>query len=107
MEQSERTGYRRKVFVESRVADADVTQALRDTVAGWQGELPGLAVAPAGPNAYEVVVPALLDGGHETHFARVLDGVLRIVDEGRWPAALAQRTLGKYALLAEAAAKTS
>jgi predicted dehydrogenase len=107
MEQSERTGYRRKVFVESRVADADVTQALRDTVAGWQGELPGLAVAPAGTNAYEVVVPALLDGGHETHFARVLDGVLRIVDEGRWPAALAQRTLGKYALLAEAAAKTS
>jgi hypothetical protein len=54
-----------------------------------------------------VVVPALLDGGHETHFARVLDGVLRIVDEGRWPAALAQRTLGKYTLLAEAAAKTS
>ena len=107
MEQSERTSYRRKVFVESRVADADVTQALRDTVAGWQGELPGLAVAAAGPNAYEVVVPALLDGGHETHFARVLDGVLRIVDEGRWPAALAQRTLGKYALLAEAAAKTS
>ena len=107
MEQSERTGYRRKVFVESRVADADVTQALRDTVAGWQGELPGLAVAPTGPNAHEVVVPALLDGGHETHFARVLDGVLRIVDEGRWPAALAQRTLGKYALLAEAAAKTS
>jgi predicted dehydrogenase len=106
MEQSERTGYRRKVFVEPRAA-ADVTQRLRDTVAGWQGELPGLAVAPAGPNAYEVVLPAALDGGHETHFARVLDGVLRIVDEGRWPAALAQRTLGKYALLAEAAAKTS
>lgn len=106
MEQSERTGYRRKVFVEPRAA-ADVTQALRDTVAGWQGQLPGIAVAPAGPDAYEVVLPAALDGGHETHFARVLDGVLRIVDEGRWPAALAQRTLGKYTLLAEAAAKTS
>jgi predicted dehydrogenase len=107
MEQSERTGYRRKVFVESRAEAADVAQALRDTVAGWQGELPGLAVAPAGTNAYEVIVPAALDGGHETQFARVLDGVLRIVDEGRWPATLVQRTLGKYALLAEAAAKTS
>src|SRR5262249_13680851 len=107
VEQSERTGYRRKVFVESRADAADVTHALHDTVTGWQRELPGLAAAPAGPNAYELVLPAALDGGHETHFARVLDGVLRIVDEGRWPAALAQRTLGKYALLAEAAAKTS
>ena len=105
LEQSERTGYRRKVFVEPRAES--VALALSDTVASWQGELPGLAVTPAGPNAYEVVLPAALDGGHETHFARVLDGFLRIVDEGRWPAALAQRTLGKYALLAEAAAKTS
>ena len=107
VEQSERTGYRRKVFVEWRADAAGVTHALHDTVTGWQRELPGLAAAPAGPNAYELVLPAALDGGHETHFARVLDGVLRIVDEGRWPAALAQRTLGKYALLAEAAAKTS
>jgi hypothetical protein len=106
MEQSERTGYRRKVFVESRAATADVTQALRDTVGGVAGEMPGLAVAPAGPNGTRWSC-RWLDGGHETHFARVLDGVLRIVDEGRWPAALAQRTLGKYALLAEAAAKTS
>ena len=52
-------------------------------------------------------MPPSLDGGHETHFARVLDDFLRIVDEHRWPAALAQRALAKYALLAEAAAKTS
>ncbi len=52
-------------------------------------------------------MPPPLDGGHETHFARVLDGFLRIVDEQRWPAALAARTRTKYTLLAEAAAKTS
>jgi len=52
-------------------------------------------------------VPPPLDGGHETQFARVLDEFLRIVDERRWPAELAGRTLAKYTLLAEAAAKTS
>jgi hypothetical protein len=46
------------------------------------------------------------DGGHETHFARVLDEFLTIVDDRRWPAAAAERTLAKYALLAEAAAMT-
>ena len=60
---------------------------------------------PAGPETYEVTVPH--DGGHETHFARVLDEFLRTVDDRRWPTALAQRTLAKYTLLAEAAARTS
>jgi hypothetical protein len=62
---------------------------------------------PAGPETFEVTVPPQLDGGHETHFARVLDEFLTIVDDHRWPRALAQRTLAKYTLLAEAAAKTS
>jgi predicted dehydrogenase len=106
LEQSARTGYRRRVFVEPRTNAADFVQALRDTVAGWQGELPGLDVASAGPGTYEVTMPSSLDGGHETHFARVLDDFLRVVDDRRWPAALARRTLAKYALLAEAAAKT-
>jgi predicted dehydrogenase len=106
LEQSARTGHRRRVFVEPRTEAADVTRALRDTVAAWQAELPGLDVAPADPGMFEVTMPPLLDGGHETHFARVLDDFLRIVDEHRWPAALARRTLAKYTLLAEAAAKT-
>ena len=45
-------------------------------------------------------------GGHETQFARVLDEFLRIVDDHCWPTALAERTLAKYTLLAEAAART-
>jgi len=86
---------------------AGVVRALRDTVKAWQEELPGLDVVPAGADTFEVTVPPPLDGGHETHFARVLDEFLRIVDERRWPAALAARTRTKYALLAEAAARTS
>jgi predicted dehydrogenase len=107
LEQSARTGHRRRVFVEPRTEAADVTRPLHDTVAAWQAELPGLDVASAGPGTFEVTMPPSLDGGHETHFARVLDDFLGLVDEHRWPAALARRALAKYALLAEAAAKTS
>jgi predicted dehydrogenase len=111
LEQSARTGYRRKVFVEPRIDPAGFARQLHDAAVGWQSTLPGLRVVAAGSDtadadAYEVIVPATLDGGHETHFARVLDEFLSIVDEQRWPAALVERTLNKYALLAEAAAKT-
>ena len=107
LEQSARTGHRRRVFVEPRVGVASVAGALRDTVKTWQAEIAGLDVVPAGPDAFEVVVPPPLDGGHETHFTRVLDEFLRAVDDRRWPQAVAERTLGKYALLAEAAARTA
>jgi hypothetical protein len=41
LEQNARTGHRRRVFVEPRTDAADVTRALRETVALWQAELPG------------------------------------------------------------------
>jgi predicted dehydrogenase len=106
LEQSARTDHRRRVFVELLADAVEVERALRDAVAGLQAELPGIGVVPAGPNAHEVILPPAFDGGHETHFPRVLDEFLRIIDEGRWPAALAERTLAKYSLLAEASAKT-
>jgi hypothetical protein len=105
LEQSIRTGYRRRVFLEPRTDAAGAARALRDAVTEWKAEVPRLEVVPAGPETYEVTVPPL-DGGHETHFARVLDEFLRTVDDRRWPTALAQRTLAKYTLLAEAAART-
>jgi predicted dehydrogenase len=107
LEQGARTGYRRRVFVEARTEGAAVARSLRETIEGWQVELPGVEIVAAGGDAYEVVLPPALDGGHETHFPRVLDEFLKIVDERRWPAALAERTRAKYALLAEAAARTS
>ena len=57
-------------------------------------------------DAIEIVIPPGLDGGHEAHFALVLDAHLRAIDDGRWPADVAARTLAKYALLADAAAAT-
>lgn len=64
-------------------------------------------MAPAGAGQYEVTIPAGLDAGHESHFARVLDEFLATIDDHRWPAGLAERTLAKYTLLAEASAWTS
>ena len=105
LELSARTGYRRRVFVEPRGETAAVERALREAIAAWQAELPGVGLVEASPGVYEVTLAG--DGGHETHFARVLDEFLRIVDEHRWPTALAARTLAKYTLLAEAAARTT
>ena len=106
LEQSARTDHHRRVFVEPRADDRDVARALRETVMTWQADLPGVEVVPASPETFELTVPPPLDGGHETHFARVLDEFLTIVHAHRWPGALADRTLAKYALLAEAAART-
>jgi predicted dehydrogenase len=105
LELSARTGHRRRIFVEPCVDATGVERALREAVSAWQSELPGAGVVAAGPDALEVTVQ--FDGGHETHFARVLDEFLGFVDAGRRPAAVAERTLAKYTLLAEAAARTA
>jgi hypothetical protein len=105
LEQGRHTGHRRQLVVDARGEDG--ARALAAAVASWQSELPGVRVEPAGPGCHEVVVPPALDGGHETHFARVLADCLRAIDARDWPAALAARTLAKYTLLAEAAAATA
>ena len=106
LEQSARTQHRRRIFVEPRTDRDSIARALRERVAAWQRELPGVDVAPAGHETFEVTLTASVDGGHETHFARVLEEFLRVVDAHRWPRALAERTLARYALLADAAART-
>src|SRR5439155_12388969 len=107
LEQRARTVHHRGLSLGPRTDAGHVARALGATVMTWQAELPGVEVVPAGPETLEVTVPPPLDGGHETHFARVLDEFLTVVDAHRWPRALAERTLAKYALLAEAAARTS
>jgi hypothetical protein len=80
---------------------------VRDAVASWQAELPGVGVEPAIGGTMAVVLPPALAAGHEAHFALVLDSFVRAIDDGGWPAGLAARTLAKYTLLAEAAAAVS
>jgi hypothetical protein len=70
------------------------------------GEFPGVGVARVATERHEVTIPPGLDAGHESHFTKVRDEFLRTVDEHRWPSTLAARTLAKYTLLAEAAART-
>jgi predicted dehydrogenase len=107
MEQGAHTGHRRRLIVKSQGDPEGVGRAMIDTVTAVQHELPGVGVEPAGPGRYEVTIPVALDAGHESHFAQVLDEFLRTIDDHRWPAAVAERTLAKYTLLAEASARTS
>jgi len=69
--------------------------------------LPGVGIERDDPGSIAIVIPPALSAGHEAHFPLVLDGLLQAIDDGKWPAALAARTLAKYALLAEAAAAVS
>lgn len=101
MERTAETGYRRRLRVQPHRDHALV----REAMAGVALALPGVGVADAGGGVHEVTIPRGLDAGHESHFARVLDEFLTLIDARSWPAALAERTLAKYTLLAEAAAR--
>src|SRR5262249_16630360 len=103
MERTAQTGYRRRLLVQPHGDRGRARQFLTEMVAGLQREFPGVGVAAAEPGRYEITIPSALDGGHESQFARVLDDLLTLVEQGAWPAALAERTLAKYTLLAEAA----
>ncbi len=105
LEQGAHTGHRRQLTVRCR--DAAATRALLDRMEAWQAELPGIRAERVGAERYEVRPPPGLDGGHESHFSRVLAELLDAIDERRWPAATAERTLAKYTLLATAAGVTA
>lgn len=104
LDQGPETANRRRVTIEPRGQADRVARAVRDAVASWQAELPGVGVEPGIGGSLALVLPPALTAGHEAHFALVLDSLVRAIDDGDWPAALAARTLAKYTLLAEAAA---
>jgi predicted dehydrogenase len=107
VEQSADTRFRRRVLVEARGDTGRTARALTSALTAADAELPGVHVRPLHPALHEVAIPPGLDAGHEAHFAQLLDELLGWIDARHWPAALAERTLAKYALLAEAAAVTA
>lgn len=101
MERAAHTGHRRTLRVQPH---GDVEQA-RAAVSHAVSGLRRVDVAPSDAGGYEVTIAPSLDAGHESQFALVLDEFLGAIDGRRWPAALAERTLAKYSLLAEAASR--
>jgi predicted dehydrogenase len=97
LEQSTRTGHRRQLTVEGAAG-----RAIDAVVRAAQAELPGLSAESRDRGHVEIVIPAGLDGGHEAHFALVLDRFLRAIEERGAPPDVAERTLAKYTLLADA-----
>ena len=105
VEQSAATAFRRCVTVRARGDAARTARALDEALARAGAELPGVSARPLGAGAFEIDVPPA--PGHEAHFAELLGELLGWIDAGHHPAALAEATLAKYALLAEAAALTA
>ena len=101
-EQSAETGHRRRLFVEVHNGDP---RGLLDVVDSWRSEMPGIDLKAARGRRWEIGIPTGADAGHEAHFALVLDALLRAIDDDARLAEVTQRTLAKYALLAEAAAR--
>jgi predicted dehydrogenase len=99
------TAFRRRVVVEARGDAARTARALARVAA--RPEWTGTRARPLGPAGWEIEVPPALDAGHEAHFAELLGELLGWIDAGHRPAAVAERTLAKYTLLAEAAALTA
>jgi predicted dehydrogenase len=101
IEQGPPTGFRRRLWVESRGPGARLEAALQRAATAWQPEYPGLEIVAAA-DGFEVRVPAGPGMAHEAQFPLVLDEFLRSIGRGPWPDTRAAETLAKYELLARA-----
>jgi predicted dehydrogenase len=106
IEEGAHTGFRRRVWVACRGVGAATERALTAALTAAHAELPGVEAQAVGAGRYEITLPAALVTPHEAQFAELLDELLEWIDGRHWPAALAERTLAKYSLLAEAVAAT-
>ncbi len=106
LEQTAETAFRRRLRVEACRDAAATARALEAALEKARAELPTAAGRADAEALHEVVVEGA-DGGHEGHFALLLAEALEWIDAGHRPADLADRTLAKYALLAEAVAATA
>jgi predicted dehydrogenase len=102
VEQGRHTGFEPRVSLAPRPGVA-LDAVLRDAVAGWQHEFPGLATE-AQRNGFRFVAPAALHTTHESHFALELARFLDCMDAGTWPAHLQAQIETRHRILFEASA---
>jgi predicted dehydrogenase len=101
IEQGPQTGFRRRLWVEPRGSCGRLEAALRQAIAAWQGEYPGLGMTTVA-EGFELQIPAGPGTAHEAQFPLVLDEFLRTLGGAAWPDIRAAETLAKYELLAKA-----
>ena len=92
------TGYTAELDVEAN-AGVDIERDLRNAMADWQGDFPGLGIEGSN-DVLRVTIPDTLRSTHESHFAMVLENFLDYVDAGRWPHWLTRGIRMRYELLA-------
>ena len=85
----------------SDLTAAEFEKNVRAAVAKLAVTWPGLEVKPVGA-AWEIVVPAKYDVGHEAHFAQVTESYLRFLADGKIPEWETAGMLAKYYTTTEA-----
>lgn len=83
------------LYIENISAADGFEKNVRAAVAKLAGNWPGVDVKPAG-NAWQIVVPAKYDVGHEAHFAQVTEKYLRYLAEEKIPDWETAGMLAKY-----------
>lgn len=99
------TGYVAELDLEP-CADTDLEPALREALAAWQDDFPGLDLESI-DGGFRYVIPRALRTSHESHFAMVLESFLDYLDAGRWPVWLSPGIRVRYELLARARERVS
>jgi hypothetical protein len=83
------------------VDDAAFKLALKNAIAGLQGEYPGVGFQREGVG-WRVMVPEKYNVGHEAHFAQVTENFLSYLRAGRLPDWEVPNMLTKYATIMQA-----
>jgi predicted dehydrogenase len=83
------------------VDDATFEAALKNAIAGLQGKYPGVGFRREGI-AWQIIVPAKYDVGHEAHFAQVTENFLHYLRDGRLPDWELPNMIAKYTTLMQA-----
>lgn len=94
------------LYIENISAADGFEKKVRAAVAKLADNWPGVDVKPAG-KAWEIVVPAKYDVGHEAHFAQVTEKFLRCLAEEKIPDWETAGMLAKYYTTTQAQRLTS
>ncbi|HEX4985160.1 MAG TPA: putative oxidoreductase C-terminal domain-containing protein [Burkholderiales bacterium] len=99
--QEPQSGFRTELAIRPAQDGRAFESALAAAVAELQRDFPGLGLERT-DDGFRARIPPPLRSTHEQHFAAVLDGFLRCVDAGGWPARIGADLDFRYSLLARA-----
>lgn len=96
--QGPETGFATELHV---TGEEGLEKRLSEALPAWRETFPGLDFKSS-DLGFELLIPAVLNTGHEAHFAMVLDEFLDLIEQPNWPVHIARRIRNRYTLTASA-----